>query len=201
LEIRLRVAETLAYRNDPIIKKFSINKKFDLILVPSDHNMVYVTQTGWPQIILTGQIEIERPLTLSTWSNRLLVREVEDNPNLLEVRYRDSESQTTINETITPDLPTFAMFLAHRPTAEAPAPGLNLSYSRTIGAIHALWRERYLNADFKVEQDRLLAVIQRLAGETSYTPRPDFGEESDTEDTRYIDESAPVMTEVEDSYQ
>jgi hypothetical protein len=201
LEIRLRAAETLAYRNDPIIKKFSINKKFDLILVPSDHNMVYVTQTGWPQIILTGQIEIERPLTLSTWSNRLLVREVEDNPNLLEVRYRDSESQTTINETITPDLPTFAMFLAHRPTAEAPAPGLNLSYSRTIGAIHALWRERYLNADFKVEQDRLLAVIQRLAGETSYTPRPDFGEESDTEDTRYIDESAPVMTEVEDSYQ
>ena len=38
----------------PIIKKFSISKKFDLILVPSDHNMVYVTQTGWPQIILTG---------------------------------------------------------------------------------------------------------------------------------------------------
>ena len=25
----------------------------------------------------------------------------------------------------------------------------------------------------------LLAVIQRLAGETSYTPRPDFGEESE----------------------
>ena len=202
LEVRLRTAETLAFRNDPIIKKFTINKKFDLVLVPSQHNMVYVTQTGWPQIILTGNIEIERPLTLSAWSNRLLIKEIADNPDMLEVRYRDNESQTTVNEIITPDLPTFTMFLAHRPTPESPAPGLNLSYSRTLGAIHALWREEYLNADFKVEQDRLLAVIQRLARETTYTPRPDFGDESEsTDDSRYMKEPTPIATEDQESIQ
>lgn len=202
LEVRLRTAETLAFRNDPIIKKFVINKKFDLILVPSQHNMVYVTQTGWPQIILTGDIEIERPLTLSTWSNRLLIKEIADNPDMLEVRYRDIELQTIINETITPDLPTFTMFLAHRPTPESPAPGLNLSYSRTLGAIHALWREQYLNADFKVEQDRLLAVIQQLASETTYTPRPDFGDDSlSAEGSRFIDDTTPIATEGQDSIQ
>lgn len=200
LEIRLRTAETLAYRNDPLIKKFAVNKKFDLILVPSVHNMVYVTQTGWPKIILTGDIEVERPLTLSTWSNRLLVKEGGEDSEMLEVRYTDNRMQSPVNETVTPDLPTFTMFLAHRPIPESSAPGLDLSYSRTIGAIHALWRQQYLNADFKVEQDRLLATIQRLTQETTYTPRPDFVIESEPVDgSIFIEEQGPIATEAQDS--
>ena len=46
IEIRLQVAEALVKRNDPVIKKYSIPDKFDLILVPSEHKMIYVTQTG-----------------------------------------------------------------------------------------------------------------------------------------------------------
>lgn len=202
LEVRLRTVEMLASRDDPVIKKFTINKKFDLLLVPSQHNVIYVTQTGWPQIILTGKIEIKRPLTLSAWSNQLLVREIADDPDMLEVRYRNNDLHTTVNETISPDLPTFTMFLAHRPTPESPAPGLNLSYSRTIGAIHALWRQQYLNADFKVEQDRLLAAIQRLATETTYTPRPDFGDpKEDIDESRFIENAPPIASEGEDSIQ
>jgi hypothetical protein len=74
------------------------------------------------------------------------------------------------------------MFLAHATTPEAPAPGLNLTYSRTIGALHALWRQQYLDIDFKVEQDRLLAAIQRLTTETSFTPRPDFADDRIADD-------------------
>ena len=200
LEIRLRTAETLAHRRDPLIRQFRVNNKFDLILVPSDHNLVYVTQTGWPRIVLSGAIEIARPLTLSTWDNNLIVREVPDSPNELEVRYRDTERQTTVNETVTPDLATFTMFLAHLPTPESPAPGLNLSYSRTIGALHALWRQEYLNADFKVEQDRLLAAIQKLSEETTYTPRPDFGTLPIVDETsRYLPSPPPVIAEEQDS--
>jgi len=188
LEIRLRAAEVLAYRNDPMIQKYSVSNKFDLLLVPSTHNMVYVTQTGWPKIMLTGDIEIERPLTLTTWGNTLLVKETSDDPNMLEVRYRDLERQKTYDEIIAPDLPSFTIFLAHQTTPESPGPGLNLSYSRTIGALHALWRQKYLNADFKVEQDRLLAAIQRLTNETTYTPRPDFKIEStDDIDSQFMD--------------
>jgi hypothetical protein len=200
LEVRLRTAEALAMRDDPIIKKYSVDNKFDLLLVPSDHNMVYVTQTGWPKIMLTGNIEIERPLTLSTWSNTLLVKEDPDDSEMLEVRYRDTERQKTLKEQVAPDLPRFTVFLAHQTTPESPAPGLNLSYSRTIGAIHSLWREQYLNADFKVEQDRLLSAIQRLASETTYTPRPDYGDGfSLEEESRFIDSSPPTIAEEQNS--
>ena len=193
LEIRLRTAEVLAFRQDPILKQYLVNKKFDLILVPSNFNMVYVTQTGWPKIILMGDIEIERPLTLSAWNNHFLVKEATD-PNKVNVRYQKSENHVAVRQTIDSDLPTFTMFLAHLTTPEDPAPGLNLSYSRTIGAIHSLWRNEYLNADFKVEQDRLIAAIQRLATETTYTTRPDFGDDVESDDDRFLNKNDSITT-------
>ena len=199
VEIRLQAAETLAYRNDPIVRNFLVNKKFELLLVPSIHEMVYVTQTGLPQIILMGDVEIKLPLTLSTWDNHLLIRESQDNSELVEVRFRDETRRQLVHEEVSPDLASFTMFLAHRPTPENAVPGLDLSYSRTIGALHALWRQEYLNSDFKVEQDRLLAAIQRLANETTYVERPDFMPEEIQEkavseleiDPRFMQEGLP----------
>ena len=194
IEIRLQVSEALVKRNDPLIKKYSIPDKFDLILVPSEHKMIYVTQTGIPQIIFTGDIEIEQPLTLQTWGNTLLVKEATDDSGTLEVRYRNEETGSTVIQHITPNLPTFTMFLAHQSIPEAPAPGLDLTYSRTIGALHALWRQQYLDVDFKVEQDRLLATIKRLTSESTYIPRPDFNEEIATETLPEVIEIAPAVT-------
>ncbi len=182
LEIRLRSAEALVKRDDTSIRKYSIADKFDLIHVPSEYNMIYVTQTGFPTIIMTGELEIERPLTLQAWDNNLLIKNTEDETDELVVRYQDVEKGTTTLEQITPELSTFIMFLAHESTPEEPAPGLDLSYSRTIGALHAIWQQEYIDADFKVEQDRLLAAINKLTSETSYVPRPDFIMESDNED-------------------
>ena len=194
IEIRLQATEALVERNDPIIKKYSITDKFDLILVPSDHQMIYVTQTGIPRIIFTGDIEIQRPLTLQSWGNTLLIKEAGDESNTLEVRYHNIENGSTMLERITPQLPIFTMFLAHEPPPEAPAPGLDLTYSRTIGVLHALWRQRYLDVDFKVEQDRLLATIERLTSETTYIPRPDFSDDYEDETTPSFIETPPSVT-------
>ncbi len=194
IEIRLQVAEALVKRNDPIIKKYSIPDKFDLILVPSEHKMVYVTQTGIPQIIFTGDIEIDQPLTLQTWGNTLLIKEMKDDSGNLEVRYHNEDTGSVVIQYITPELPTFTMFLAHQSIPEAPAPGLNLTYSRTIGALHALWMQQYLDVDFKVEQDRLLATIERLTSESTYVPRPDFNEEIAAETLPDVIEIAPALT-------
>jgi len=189
LEIRLRTAEALVERNDTSIRKHSIPDKFDLIHVPSEYNMIYVTQTGFPQIILSGDIEISRPLTVQTWNNNLLIKNSNDNSDNLIVRYQDIDKGTTLVEHITPELKTFTMFLAHESTPEEPAPGLDLSYSRTIGALHALWRQEYIEADFKVEQDRLLAAIKRLTSESSFVPRPDFTLETpDAEPPKFIEQ-------------
>ncbi len=188
LEVRLRTAEALVERNDTSIRIYSIPEKFDLIHVPSEYNMIYVTQTGFPQIILSGDIEISRPLTLQAWNNNLLIKNSTDDSDDLIVRYQDTNKGTTIVENITPELQTFTMFLAHESTPEEPAPGLDLSYSRTIGALHAIWRQQYIDADFKVEQDRLLASIKRLTSESSFVPRPDFTlETEETEPPRFIE--------------
>jgi hypothetical protein len=194
IEIRLQVAEALVKRHDPTIKHYTIPNKFDLILVPSKYKVIYVTQMGLPQIILTGDIEIEQPLTLRTWGNSLLVKESNDESGTLEVRYRNDETGSTTIEYVPPHLPTFTMFLAHHSIPEAPAPGLNLSYSRTIGALHALWRQQYLDVDFKVEQDRLLATIKRLTSESTYIPRPDFNNEETDDSLPEVIEIAPAVT-------
>ena len=86
------------------------------------------------------------------------------------------------------------MFLAHESIPEAPEPGLDLTYSRTIGALHALWRQQYLDVDFKVEQDRLLATIERLTSESTYIPRPDFHEEQAAEAVPEVVEIVPAIT-------
>ena len=200
LEIRLRTAEALLKRNDPLIKRYAIGHKFELVLVPSEHKMIYVTQAGVPKIILTGDIEIQRPLTLQAWDNTLLVKEVGDDPSLLEVLYRNPETGTTFRERVTTDLPAFVVFLSHQTTPESPSPGLNLTYSRTIGALHELWRQQYLAADFKVEQDRLLATIQRLTTEYTYTARPEFPTVVvDEEEDRFLE--SPPTTTLEDASQ
>ncbi len=179
VEIRLQTAEALIERRDPAVKSFDIDGKFDLLWLPSEHQLVYVTQSGEPRIIMTGDVSIETPLSLQAWDNNLLVKESPSDDSTLEVRYHNVDSGQTSHHNISTSLPTFAIFLAHQSTPEEPAPGLDLSYSRTIGAIHELWRQKYLNADFKVEQDRLLAVIQRLTNDMTFTPRPDFDEDEE----------------------
>jgi flagellar basal body P-ring protein FlgI len=200
LEIRLKATETLVKRDDPTVDKYTVQDKFDLIVVESDYNTIYVTQTGIPRIILSGDISIERPLTMQTWGSDLVIKESTTNANAVEVRHRNKDGKSSIHDNISPSLPTFTMFLAHKSTPEAPVPGLDLTYSRIISAIHSLWRQQYLNADFKVEQDRLLAAIKRLTSETTYTQRPEFGEEEEDIDKapRFIEGPPVVQPETEE---
>ena len=70
----------------------------------------------------------------------------------------------------------FLQFLGHTTTVEKPAPGLGLSYSETVGALHQIWRQKYIQADFKAEQDRILAAILIQQQESITVERPEFEE-------------------------
>jgi hypothetical protein len=72
-------------------------------------------------------------------------------------------------------------------TIEKPLPGLGLSYGETIGAIHGLWRSGHIKADFKAEQDRVMAAILRLQADEDDVVRPEF-EPEETE----LDPAAPT---------
>jgi hypothetical protein len=74
---------------------------------------------------------------------------------------------------VKPTLHELTLLLAHEPTVEDPSPGLDLTYSEVVGVLHALWRREYVAADFKAQQDRVMAELRRSATMTDYQPRPE----------------------------
>jgi hypothetical protein len=174
VDVRLSTYEALLKRKDPTLVQMDIDEKFDVILVPSNQPLVYVTQSGRPTIAVFGdQLSVSRPLTMSAWSNRLMLM-ANSGDESLQVFFRPDEESRPEVQLVDPRLSEFIPFLGHKTTVEKPYPGLGLSYGETIGAIHQLWRQNYIAADFKAEQDRILAAIIRSQKEEERTERPLF---------------------------
>jgi len=173
IEVRLRAYEALEQLGSPVVRRIAIPSKFELHEVPSAYPAVYVTQMQRPRIVLFGDVvEILRPLTMGLWENSLIMREAEDEDRI-EVFYRGTPlGQAEINR-VKPALYELVLLLAHDPTIEDPSPGLDLTYSEVVGVLHALWRREYVAADFKAQQDRVMAELRRSATMVDYQPRPE----------------------------
>ncbi len=174
VDVRLAVFDTLEKRKDPLIGRLSVDDKFTVNLVPSSRPMLYVAQTGTPRIVLFDEsTEITRPVTFSAWSNRLMVK-ADEGESSLQVFWRPGEAAPPEVETADAKLMELIPFLGHTTTIEKPTPGIGLSYSETIGALHQLWRAGYIPGDFKAEQDRILAAIIRAQKPDESVERPEF---------------------------
>ena len=192
VEVRLRAYEGLAERQDPLLERKIINKKFVLDRVNSDHPMIYISQSSMPRIAVFGKdLEIDRPVTMGAWDNRLLVRDSDDEDHELQIYYRPSKSQNARIIEADANAFDFLQTISRRTTIEDPRPGLDLSYSETVGAIHALWAQGHLNSDFKAEQDRLLAAIRRYGTLEAYEERPEFDPSSEAEGQSLDPEESP----------
>ena len=173
-DIRLATYETLAKRSDRSIRIMDIDGKFDVALVPSSIPMIYVAQSGRPTIAVFGDsTAVSRPLTHAAWGNRLIVK-ADHNDDELQIFYRPLPESRAEIQLVDPQLSELLAFLGHQVTVEKPLPGIGLSYGETIGAVHSLWRAGYIKADFKAEQDRVLAAILRNHAEDEQVNRPDF---------------------------
>ena len=202
LEIRLRVAETLIDRGDHTLLGGVVDKKFELYALPSKYPLIYCTQAGLPRIILLGKLKIQHPIMFDTWAHRLMIKDSNSSDDQIDVRYQSKDQRGTIIEETSPSLPEFIYFLAHNPIPESPASGLNLTYSRTVGVLHSLWREEYLigeddkTVDFKAQQDRLLAAIDRLTSNTVVVQRQNFDDLPEpVNPSRYIDIPEPAIVD------
>lgn len=183
VDIRLRTFEALEKRRDPTILVRSLDDKFVINLVPSKTPMIYVAQSGKPKLVLFGMdMEIARPTTLTAWSNRFMLKGESSEPKI-EVFYRPRDDGPPMIDRVNPLVSEFVAYLGHRPSPESPEAGLGMSYSETIGALHEIWKAGYLGrADFKAEQDRVLAAIVRREKEQAEYDRPEFDtEESESE--------------------
>ncbi|MFO0894584.1 MAG: flagellar basal body P-ring protein FlgI [Phycisphaerales bacterium] len=175
VDIRLKTFEALEKRKDVVVLGKRIDDRFVVNLVPSKFPMVYVSQSGQPRLVIFGDdLSISRPATLAAWDNRFMLR-ADSGDEKVEVFYRPLDGGRPVVDRVTPSLPEFVLFLGHKPSPESPEPGLGLSYSETIGAVHEIWKARYLGrTDFKAEQDRVLAAITRMEKEKKDTERPEF---------------------------
>jgi hypothetical protein len=181
VEIRLQAYEALVDRRDPYMQRIKVENKFMVDIVDSKKPLIYITQVGQPRIVLFGpDLEIERPTNIAAWSNRLMVRAESQDPNL-EVYYRQQEAIKGVIVAVEPRLDKFIEFLGHTTTIEKPAPGLGLTYGETVGAIHQAWLQKSIKADFRAEQDRILAAIMRQTSEEAVSERPEFTSDSFSE--------------------
>ncbi|MFO0963278.1 MAG: flagellar basal body P-ring protein FlgI [Phycisphaerales bacterium] len=182
VDIRLAAFEALDARGDTGIVSVEVGNKYTVNICPSSHPMVYVTQSGKPKIVIFDEsLSIKRPMTVVAWSNRLIMK-ADEGDDLIQVRYQEREDAPPVNDRVKADLLEFVSFLGRRATVDRPESGLNFSYSETISALHALWREKYLACDFRAEQDRILADILR-EDKTDADRRPELAGDSQEDGT------------------
>lgn len=181
VEIRLAAFEALDKRRDPHIVGIEMGRKFILNIVPSKYRMIYVAQSGQPRIVIFGEdLTVKRPMTLFTWGGRLIIK-ADEGDKFLEVFYRERPEMAQVVDRAKPDVGSLIGYLARRATPDRPESGLNLTYSETISAVHELWRSKYIECDFRAEQDRILAeVLRDDKGEKDL--RPEFAPEDGKED-------------------
>jgi hypothetical protein len=189
VDVRLAAFDALERRRDPILSRLWVDQKFELIVLPSEKPMVYIAQTGQPRIVVFGpELAIDTPLTFQAWSNRLMMK-ADPGDDLVQVFWRPGPDAPPEIKTTPPTLADLIPFFGHQTTIEQPEPGLGLTYSETIGALHQLWKQGYLKADFKAEQDRILAAIIRSQRPEEAVERPEFDDLGDT-----VEEGADSMT-------
>ena len=173
-EVRLQAYEALVKRHDPFLRRYEVDDKFIVDVVESDKPLIYIAQIGRPRIVLFGQaMAIDRPATVSAWSNRLMIK-ADSEDSQVEVYYRQPNAEQGAIVRTNPTLDQFVQFLGHATSIEKPAPGLGLTYSDTVGALYEIWTQKYIKADFKAEQDRILAGIMRIRQEDRVAERPEF---------------------------
>ena len=111
-----------------------------------------------------------------------MIIKADEGDKLLEVFYRERPETPAVVDRVKPDMSSMVSYFARRPTPDRPESGLNFTYSETIGALHALWRLKYIDCDFRAEQDRILAeVLRDDKGEKDL--RPEFTAEDGDSDS------------------
>ena len=177
VDVRLATFEVLKARHDPIIQSQGVGKKFRIDVVPSSYAMVYVSQTGDPAIAIFGEdLALKTPMTLRTWDGDLMFK-ADAGSAQVEVFYRPHDGLPAIIDKAAVKIPELTRFLGHSMDPAHPAPGMGMTFSQTVGALHALYAAGALPAVFKVEQDRLVAAIAKVGEEEEREERPEFVED------------------------
>jgi len=176
LEVRLTAYETVVGRAGPSVHRFVVGDKFVVDVVDSNKPMIYITQAGMPRVAIFGiDLSVKTPLTVTAWSRRFMMMS-DGGDEQVEVYYRPPGTTLGVTHMVGGRIAELVRFLGRTTTPGKPLPGLGFSYSEVVGVLHQIWRQGYLEADFRPEQDRILAAILRQQRQGIVTERPEFGD-------------------------
>lgn len=185
------------------VSRIPMAGKFFLDRVPYGDPLIYVTQQDIPKVVLFGEsLELERPLFVSAWSNRLmLVSGASGEP--VRVRYETvpiADPRTpgrprgrVLTHDLEPSVTRLIDLLAHDPSPEFPEPGFDMSYAEVVGALYEVSRNGGLRGAFATEQDRLTADLLAAAAAEPVVVRPET--QADAQEPVVIDDFlSPIPT-------
>lgn len=170
--------EVLARTNLPArsiqgITRQVIDDKFYLDTVPGGEPLMYVTQQGRPRIVLFGDADkFNAPMVVSAWSDRLMLS-VDKPGEQLRVYFRADQGDRAVQFSTDPNLGKLIEIMSRKATAGDPRPGLGLTYSEIVGALHAMAMGGGTVAGFATEQDRLRLALLDAASSRELAERPE----------------------------
>ena len=152
--------------------------KFHVDIVPFGEPLIYVTQHGVPRIVLFGDhIELADEFLIRAWDGRLMFRR--DGPtDGVHVYYELAGENGLPGPTVArdfvvkPDVIELLRFLAGKKQRRDPRPGLDMTYSETVGAVAAMLDGGGIDAAFATEMDQLRAKLLAAAAVTRAPDRP-----------------------------
>ena len=187
VDVRIAAYEGLDRRYDARIDRKVLEGKFRLDIAPSSDPMVYVTLQGLPKVVLFGNLDVQRPTFVSAWDGRLLISS-EGPTDEVRTFYRDYRTTQTQVQELQPPVADLIEYFAHETTPEQPAPGLNFSYSETVGALHEIIDKGGLGvAVFVPETDRLVLELMRAEQGGDLVIRPELSEDEDWDPSQLND--------------
>ncbi len=176
-DLRVAAYEALDDRGDPRIDRQVLGDSFQLHIVPASEPMVYITQVRTPKVVLFGDLRVQDPSFVYAWDGRLIVQSEADS-EVVKAFYRDYKSGETSTNELSTSVADLVEYFAHETTPEEPAPGLNFSYSDTVGALYEMVHEGGVDAVFVPQTDVLALALIRARESGALEVRPELADEN-----------------------
>ncbi|MEM9883296.1 MAG: flagellar basal body P-ring protein FlgI [Planctomycetota bacterium] len=173
--VRIAAYEALALTGSPLVERTVLRDRLGEIKLVIDRlpvrdPLIYITQKRYPRLVIFNpQLGFDPPTLASVWDGRLMVRRAaSDQPAEIFYQFRDPEQDfrvTSEKHRISPTVATLAYVLAHRPTAEDPQDGFDLTYGEVADAVYQLARVGAFDADVEIDRSRLARLLDSARGD------------------------------------
>lgn len=175
--VRLAAYDSLSANGDAIVRRVPIGyrgkAKFLLDMVPAREPLIYVVQDEFPRIALFNiDTQVQAPSHARLWDNHFMIKaSAPEAP--VDVFFQPHGEQRGQTHQIAPTVANLILLMGHRPSAEQPHAGLDLSYGRVVNALYELTSQQTIPCRLVVRQTTLASAVAKFRG-TAAIERPEL---------------------------